>query len=167
MILNFYKQKPSAHVMNIIGSWSVGWCGPAELCDDDELTMIVMWWWLMIDTCGRPIRNTRDVVSVLNVSVSRRSRDVFWNVSSRLGLVGSTSRSCLGLESLKKWNVSVSSRSCDLTSCGHPCTIPMFIMWHSYVCDTCSQSMWWWFRQERSQSLPLPALVKWRKNQKL
>jgi len=30
----------------------------------------------------------RDVVSVLNVSVSRRSRDVFWNVSSRLGLEG-------------------------------------------------------------------------------
>ena len=38
---------------------------------------------------------SRDVVSVLNVSVSRRSRDVF-------------------LERL------VSSRSCDLTSCGHP-----------------------------------------------
>jgi len=31
------------------------------------------------------------------VSVSRRSRDVFWNVSSRLGLEGSTSRSRLGL----------------------------------------------------------------------
>ena len=29
----------------------------------------------------------------------------------RLGLEGSTSRSRLGLESLKKWNVSVSSRS--------------------------------------------------------
>jgi len=75
----------------------------------------------------------RDVGSVLNVSVSRRPRDVFLErlVSvlrvgenatsrSRLGLEGSTSRSCLGLESLKKWNVSVSSRSCDLTSCGHP-----------------------------------------------
>jgi len=36
----------------------------------------------------------RDVVSVLNVSVLRRSRDVFWNVS-------------------------VSSRSCDLMSSGH------------------------------------------------
>ena len=35
----------------------------------------------------------RDVVSVLNVSVSRRSRDVFWNVSSRLGLEDITSRS--------------------------------------------------------------------------
>jgi len=35
----------------------------------------------------------RDVVSVLNVSVSRWSRDVFWNVSSRLGLEDITSRS--------------------------------------------------------------------------
>ena len=35
----------------------------------------------------------RDVVSVLNVSVSRRSRDVFWNVSSRLVLEDITSRS--------------------------------------------------------------------------
>ena len=36
---------------------------------------------------------SRDVVSVLNVSVSRRSRDVSWNVSSRLGLEDITSRS--------------------------------------------------------------------------
>ena len=33
------------------------------------------------------------------------------------------SRSRLGLESLKKWNVSVSSRSCDLMSCGHSWSI--------------------------------------------
>ena len=66
----------------------------------------------------------RDVVSVLNVSVSRRSRDVFWNVSSRswrlnilvssrspefgkierLGLEGSTSRSHLGLEDITSWS---------------------------------------------------------------
>ena len=50
--------------------------------------------------------------------------------TSHLGLEGWTSR--LGLESLGKWNVSVSSRSwgcnvlvssrfCDLLSCGHPC----------------------------------------------
>ena len=44
---------------------------------------------------GKPGKIARDVVSVLNVLVSRRSRDVFWDVS-------------------------VSSRSCDLTSCGHP-----------------------------------------------
>jgi len=31
---------------------------------------------------------SRDVVSVLNVLVSRRPRDIFWNVSSRLGLEG-------------------------------------------------------------------------------
>ena len=39
---------------------------------------------------------SRDVLSVLNVSVSRRSRDVFWNVSSessRLGLEDITSQS--------------------------------------------------------------------------
>ena len=42
----------------------------------------------------------RDLVSVFNVSVSRRSRDVFWNVSSRLGLEGSTSRSHLGIEDI-------------------------------------------------------------------
>ena len=61
---------------------------------------------------------TRDIVSVVNVSVSRRSRDVFWNVSvsSRFWRLNVSSR--LGLESLKKWNVSVSPRSCDLTSCG-------------------------------------------------
>ena len=61
-------------------------------------------------SCLKSIR-PRDVVSVLNVSVSRRSRDVFWNVSSRLGLEGWTSRSCLSLESLEKSDVSVSSRS--------------------------------------------------------
>ena len=49
----------------------------------------------------------RDVVSVLNVSVSRRSRDIFWNVSSR--------DSRLGLE-----DITSRSRSRDLTSCGHP-----------------------------------------------
>ena len=42
-------------------------------------------------------RISRDIVSVLNVSVSRRSRDVFWNVSYRLGLEGWPSRSRLGL----------------------------------------------------------------------
>ena len=44
--------------------------------------------------------NSRDVVSVLNVSVSRRFRDVFWNVSSCLGLEALTSRSRLGLEDI-------------------------------------------------------------------
>ena len=44
----------------------------------------------------------RDVVTILNVSVSRRSRDVFWNVSG-------SSRSRLGLE-----NIMSRSRSCDL-----------------------------------------------------
>ena len=44
------------------------------------------------------------------VSVSRRSRDVFLE----------------RLVSSRSWrlNVSVSSRSCDLTSCGHPCPRP-------------------------------------------
>jgi len=54
----------------------------------------------------------RDVVSVLNISVSRWSRDVFWNVLSRLSLEGWTSRSCLRLEgsTSRSWryNVSVS-----------------------------------------------------------
>ena len=54
----------------------------------------------------------------------------FGTSRSFLGFEGWTS--CLGLESLGKWNVSVSSRSwrltisvssqsCDLTSCGHAC----------------------------------------------
>jgi len=46
----------------------------------------------------------RDVVSVLNVSVLRRSRDVFWNVSV-------LKVECLGLETLEKSNVSVLSWS--------------------------------------------------------
>ena len=49
---------------------------------------------------------SRDVVSVLNVSVSNvtvstQSRDVFGTSRSRLGLERSTNRSRLGLESLK------------------------------------------------------------------
>ena len=49
----------------------------------------------------------RDVVSVLNASVSRQSRDVFAASQSRLSLEGWTSRSRLVLESLEKSNVSV------------------------------------------------------------
>ena len=54
-----------------------------------------------------------------------------WTSRSRLGLEGWRSRFRLGLESLKKWNVSVSvsSRSCDLTSCGHPCCVD----WRRYT----------------------------------
>ena len=53
--------------------------------------------------------HSRDVVSVLNISVSRWSRDVFWNVSV----------------SSRSWRLTVlvSSQSCDLMSCGH--------LWHS------------------------------------
>ena len=51
---------------------------------------------------------SRDVVSVLNVSVSRRSQDVFYGTSrlvsvlkvERLGLEGSASRSRLSLEDI-------------------------------------------------------------------
>ena len=92
---------------------------------------------------------SRDVVSVLNVSVSRRSRDVFlerlvwsrswrFNVSvsrvwkiERLGLDGSTSRSRLGLEG---WP----SRSCDLTSCGHPWCVVVCCVLSSKTYVMCS-----------------------------
>jgi len=62
--------------------------------------------YVVVDRGNRKCQS-RDVVSVLNVSVSSRSRDVFWNVSSRLGLVlvsrvwkNRTSRSHLGLEDI-------------------------------------------------------------------
>ena len=46
----------------------------------------------------------KDVVSVLNVSVSRRSRDVFRNDSSRPGFEGSTSPPRLSLEDITSWS---------------------------------------------------------------
>ena len=92
--------------------------GPTPLSYSDELTekRVVCWPTMSV--------LVRDVVSVLNVSVSRRFLERLVSVLKieRLGLVSVLRVQRLGLESLKKWNVSVSSRSCDLTSCGHPWT---------------------------------------------
>ena len=82
---------------------------------------------LGLETVLRRFLERLGLVSVLKVEVSVSFWSREFGKIERLGLVSVSgfnilvSRTRLGLESLKKWNVSVSSRSSDLTSCGHPC----------------------------------------------